>query len=239
MKKALLFICLGLCPSFLYAYCTDPRVSNFTKELHSPTIINSELVDCKRNPVRNETIFAVGQRHVKVDKNGYYPIDADIFIVSNLTNHIIARSFFPEMWKDEDTNNLSSITIDTARYYLTKDIRAFGVFASFSGTSHADPAGYSLMSLFISQENKIKTVLKDQQISSDSGEWDTRCAGTYINEKTILSMLPTLSNGYFDIALKKTIQHSKAIEIKGDCQEVNGKSSTQNSVLKFNGKVYK
>jgi hypothetical protein len=208
---------LSIYASVAFGYCEDTRSEALSKQSQSLNALNQDLVSCKKNPVGNETFFVFGHKSANADNEGFYAIDVDILVVDDDNNKVISNAFFPHLWQDEDTNTLRYLTIDTARYILAKDQRAFGVTAEYEGVSRADPSGERSLALFIRLQNNIKIVLKNIKIFNYGGEWDTSCTGDFSEIKSILTMAPTTSNGYFDIRVQEITTDSKNKKTENDC----------------------
>jgi hypothetical protein len=241
LKKTILiasFLYLSTYASVAFGYCDDARSEALGKKSQSLNALNQNLVSCKKNPVKNETFFVFGHKNPNADNEGFYAVDADILVVDDVNNNVISHAFFPHLWRDEDTNTLRYLTIDTAKYIIAKDQRAFGVIAEYEGASRADPSGERSLALFIRLQNNIKIILKNMKTFNYGGEWDTNCAGNFSEVKKTLVMAQTTSNGFFDIQIMEIATQSKNKKTKNDCKRIVLKSSENSYFIKFNGDVY-
>ncbi|MET1067045.1 MAG: hypothetical protein ABWY28_03450 [Pseudomonas prosekii] len=137
-----------------------------------------------------------------------------------------------------DAFRLDDLEIDTARYKLTPDLRAFGLRVNFKGSSGPNPMDESWLSLYVKEGNTLRPVLERLVMYVYSGEWDTRCAGERANTVRTIEIGKTSSHGYADLIVK-SVTTSMAGEGEGDACEV--KSTTGKPVLttlRYDGKRY-
>ena len=151
--------------SVSYADC-DSLVAKLNTFLNYP---NSEpdgeqsFTSCKAWPADpSKTIVAL----VHFQKGSYFnapPVpgnglfDLDVLIVKSDNGEILQRHL-QKGALSSDAMALSGITIDTARYTLAQQIRAFGVRADFSHSGGSNPAHYQVINLYIAQSKKISQV---------------------------------------------------------------------------------
>jgi len=206
----------------------------------NPNNIAKALIVHKELPnTLNETIIVVPEI---VDKGEqYFELNSYILIVNNVTGKIIHQYFESSKTNNwvSDAIKLVEITIDTAPYNVTDGIRAFGIRVRYVGSSQANPYENETISLFIKLENTLKNILKNYDVMNSRGEWDTDCAGEFIDENKVLIISKKLTNTYVDILVKSKIIESKSyIDENGDC-ESKDKITRIKTVLKFDGKEYK
>lgn len=157
-----------------------------------------------------------------------------ILVVETATGKIKSR--YSEHW-ESDAIGLSSITIDTAPYFVKEKVRAFGIRLNYRSQSGPNPYSQELLSLFIAEGEKLLPVLHQFEVSRFNGETDTRCAGKFVEQTKVLIISKEQTNGYFNIQVKTNISDITNIpRANGDCDE-KIVSRTEKSELKFkNGK---
>lgn len=96
----------------------------------------------------------------------------------------------------------SDIEIDTARYWLASDKRAFGVRVKHSLNPWDSTED---LNLFIQTENKLRRVLKDLAVASSSGR---ACELESHEMKRTLLVAKSISHGFYDLFI-----NTKRIEV--------------------------
>jgi len=190
---------------------------------------------------KGETIVVIPEIVSKEADGCCLTLNSYILIVDSATG-IIKNQYF----ESSKTNNwisdavvLSEITIDTARYTITDTNRAFGIRVFYYGSSKPNPYSSTTLSLYIKSRDGLKKVLKDYEVQSHSGEWDTTCYGEFIDIKTTLSISSNKSNGFYDLITSSIITETKNnIDSNGECQDKKEVTKLE-TTLTYNGKVYR
>ncbi len=206
----------------------------------NPNKIAKALIVHKELPNNvNETVIVIPE--IVEEGEQYFELNSYIVIVNSVTGKIIHQYFESSKTNNwvSDAIKLVEITIDTAPYNVTTGIRAFGIRVRYVGSSQANPYENETISLFIKSENTLKNILKSYDVMNSWGEWDTNCAGEFIDENKVLIISENMTNTYVDILVKSKIIESKSyIDKNGDCDSTE-KTTTEKTLLKFNGKEYK
>ena len=171
----------------------------------------------------------------------FFELNSHILIVNSKTGEIKNKYFESSKTNEwySDAIRLDKITIDTARYYITDNIRAFGIRIFYYGSSKPNPYSNETISLFIKSKDSLKKILNNYDVMDYGGEWDTNCFGEFIKKTKTLSILSKKSNSYYDILVNNKITETKNFEdSNGNCQQKE-KTSSKKTVLKFNGNRYK
>ncbi|UQB70521.1 hypothetical protein KI430_02010 [Epilithonimonas zeae] len=203
--------------------------------------IHEELYGAKVLPNKtSQSVLVIPKYRVnETDEYGheFFELDAYIIVADNATGKIINKYVEESAWTS-DAMVLTDIGIDTGLYQLNDKNRAFGIRVSYRGSSNPNPYSYTDLSLFLAQNNILKKVLNNYQISRSSGEWDTRCSGEFTDIDGVVDIDKNKTNSFNNLIIKSKIQHTKSFQNKEDCQE---KVTTKNSTkfLKYNGKEYK
>jgi len=137
-----------------------------------------------------------------------------------------------------DAIAFEDLELDTARYNLTPELRAFGVRVRFKGSSSANPLDESWLSLYVKEGDKLRPVLDRLIVYSYGGEWDTRCAGERSNTLRTIEIGKTSSHGYADLIVKSV---TTGMVGEGEGEDCNVKTTTAKPVLttlRYNGKTY-
>jgi hypothetical protein len=171
------------------------------------------------------------------EDQGMFDIDAIILVVNNQTGTIIQK-FKSENSLFSDAVYISSITIDTAPYMLTKEIRAFGIRVNYVGSSRPNPYQEEHLSLYVQEKNSLRRVLTDEVVERYTGEWDTNCAGEFHSKKAILSFETEITNGYFNLVIKEHTTTTINEKVNVECEEKITEKRNKKIVFYYDGKTY-
>ena len=202
--------------------------------------IHEEFYREKKLPNKpSQTLVVIPKyRTNETDNEGhiFLELDAYIVIADSSTGKILYKFVKENAWSS-DAMVLTEISIDTGLYQLNEKDRAFGIRVSYRGSSNPNPYSYTDLSLFIIQNNVMKRILTNYQITRFSGEWDTRCAGESEDIFGTIDMDKNKTNGFKDLMIKNEITQTKTFNTNDGCDEkVTTKKATK--YLKYNGKEY-
>ncbi len=136
----------------------------------------------------------------------------------------------------------SSLKLDTAKYQLTGDIRAFGLrfTSSARGPSCADGASWDELTLFVQEKKKLRPVFrKDMQFQEALRGCIGSATGHDVWEygKRVVSVADTQSNGFFDLLITETITVDGNVEQMP--KDIDTKKRTRSYLMKYDGKEYR
>lgn len=203
------------------------------EDCYEEFIVEKQLPDSPK-----ESIIVI-PKIVELEES-YFSLDTYIVIVNNVTGNIKTKyyeSVSTNGWQS-DAVRMTSISIDTAPYWLQKKTRAFGIRVSFSGSSQVNPYSQEVLSLFVQQGNKLVPVLKNYEVDRYNGEWDGNCNGEFVDHHKVLLISKNKTNEYFDIQVKDKVTTTVNTKSKadGNCNEASSEKKEE-AVLKFkNGK---
>lgn len=130
---------------------------------------------------------------------GLYDLDV---LVEKTESGEILRRLFQKGVLHSDAVALSGITIDTARYTLTREVRSFGVRADFSQHGGSNPIHYQVINLYVNQGKQLKQVLSNLIMFQENAErLGDGCSGMSSVTERKLSIAKTRSHGYTDFSL--------------------------------------
>lgn len=134
-----------------------------------------------------------------------------------------------------DAYRLSFLGIDTARYQLAKDNRAFGVLAG-STSGRRPPVGETVLSLFVQDGPKLRQVLSGLAVIESRGDvWACDSEAIETTHRR-LKIGTSHSHGWADLVVESTREISAVDEEKPNCNSVSGKASVVR--LRFDGQRY-
>ncbi|GAB6141687.1 hypothetical protein JCM14076_24160 [Methylosoma difficile] len=165
--------------------------------------------------------------------------------VINLQQNKIIR-FYRDIIEEDAAMRIDagSLKIDTARYKLADNVRAFAVRMDIGHSPSCAEGGESdYLTLFVEEKNTLKPVLKDYGMSSwQVVEGSNNCGYGEANYTTdtvtrVLSVADTTSHGWHDLEVIEYHQIDR-ITPTSDNDEVVKKYSSSLGKLRFDGKEY-
>ncbi|RON53283.1 hypothetical protein BK666_00545 [Pseudomonas frederiksbergensis] len=163
--------------------------------------------------------------------------DLDLAVVSAGVSQPLA-TYRKSAAFESDAIEYKDLQLDTARYKLTPELRAFGVLVTFSGSSRVNPVSEKMLSLFVKEGDKLRPVLDKLLIDEYGGEWDGSCAGELYHHTRTVDIGKTSSHGYADLIVKTVTTRDVG---KGEGDACESKSTTAKPVLttlRYDGKSY-
>jgi hypothetical protein len=218
----------------------NPLLTNVLKQLNlKKEYIYQNLYTEKTLPYsKSLTVMVIPKFTIKkLNNDEYLELDAYIIVANNQTGKIVHKFIEPKSWTS-DAVALSSIDIDTAPYYLTQNLRGFGIYVNYIGGSRPNPYNLTEFSLFVPKGGLLNRILKNYPISEYHGEWDMECEGEFELSKSTIAIDKKQTNGLYNIKLNQTIIVTENIPKNDDCKE---KKTVKHKTirLKYNGKEYK
>ena len=130
------------------------------------------------------------------------------------------------------------LSIDTARYKLTTDSRAFGIRSSFEHSSSVNPFHKTELALYLKEGDALRPVLEGLVISTSRGEWDGNCAGEGERTQRTVDIGNTTHNGFADLVVSSTVTVTKSFLVGDECKDTSRKLKTTRITLIYDGKQY-
>ncbi|WP_260394082.1 hypothetical protein [Riemerella anatipestifer] len=163
--------------------------------------IYMELVTDKVLPFSVEKTFFIIPKYRIKEKDEYgfyfYKLDAYMIIADNKSGRVLNKFYEPNAWTS-DAISITGLSIDTGLYNLNKNTRAIGVRVNYVGSSQSNPYNQTDLSLFVTENDKLKRILKDFTISEFHGEWDTNCNGEFEEVNSNINIGKAMSNGFYN-----------------------------------------
>lgn len=192
---------------------------------------------CKSWPYKNNLVLAA----FAYDKGVEYEKSLFVVILDKQNLRVIS-SYKDVIGEDAITEvGETSLRIDTGKFQLSKDARAFGLrFTNSSrGPSCGDGASWDTLTLLAQEKKKLRPVLRmDMQNQKALSGCIGSATGHDISEygKKVISIEKTMSNGFADLLITETITvHSNTDDIPND---INTRARIQRSLAKYNGREY-
>ncbi|HEX4552281.1 hypothetical protein [Pseudomonas sp.] len=169
------------------------------------------------------------------DRIGAYDLDLSVSSADN--SRPLATYHQPSAFQS-DAVGLESVELDTARYKLTSDLRAFGVRAIFKGSSRVNPLDETQLSLYVKEDGKLRPVLDRLLVYRFSGEWDGNCAGDRATTVSTIEMGKTSSHGFADLIVKSVTTGVSGEGPPDHCEMKTTNYKPVLTTLHYDGKSY-
>ncbi|MCD9033361.1 hypothetical protein LDO32_16725 [Luteimonas sp. Y-2-2-4F] len=206
-----------------------------------PSAFNAHVAVCKPWPARAGLLLvAVPLLHADGEREDAHRADVDLLVVDAASGQPRQRLRLPEAASD-DAMMLRSIVLDTARYDLAPDNRAFGLRLTRENNSRANPASVTVLYLIDrphGDTGPLRRVLDNLVVNAEGGEWDTDCAGEFHSSASTLSMAAGITNGLHDIVLRSTSETRRNGIERGECVEQATDKGVNRETLRFDGRQY-
>lgn len=159
--------------------------------------------------------------------NGDGTYNLQLAVLERNSGQVLARYAQPAAFVS-DAVRLESVKLDTGRFQLTPQVRAFGVRAGFEGSSRVNPFSQVWLSLYVREGSTLRPVLEKFLAHSYNGEWDGQCAGEGTKTTRTLEIAKTRSHGYADLIVRSVSVSTRSEQVGDQCQS---KSLTAKPVL--------
>lgn len=163
--------------------------------------------------------------------------DLELLVLDSASLEVKQRLLLPERMND-DAFRITGIMLDTARWKVAPNQIAFGLHITRSGSSRVNPSGEDALSLYVIENNQLRTVLDGIVVEDNSGEWDGNCAGEFNDIKRTLAIDNASRNGYASIRVsEKSVASTAYIGADDECTSKD-KPGTASWILRYDGKKY-
>nr|WP_287858822.1 hypothetical protein [Klebsiella sp.] len=163
--------------------------------------------------------------------------DVEMLVLDSATLKVKQRLQLAGRMND-DAFRITGIALDTARWKVAPNQTAFGLHIARSGSSRVNPFSEDALSLYVIENNQLRTLLEGILLEESSGEWDGNCAGEFNDIKRTLSIDTSSHNGYADIRVsEKSVASTAYFDANDECtsKDKPGKASW---ILRYDGKQY-
>lgn len=194
--------------------------------------------DCKIWPADpSKTIVALARYQANSSMSsppsddGLYDLDV---VVAQTTSGDILQRIFQKGALVSDALYLKTITIDTGRYDLAPDVRAFGVRA-MRGNPHAD---FETLNLYVARNDELRPLLQNLVTLKLFGEPQGLGGCSHSSEtKRTLTMAKTKQHGFADLLVLETGIEQEQTVVHDGCQ-IDENKSAHHYELRFDGTSY-
>lgn len=216
MKRTLLGLAIACAPLLAHAGCED-NFAKWAQQLQPGRALDGDRAAvCKVWPANEALTIAA----LPLSRPGNTDIqgtdDLEVLVADTATGAIVAH-VFEKSALQFDAVAVRGLSIDTARYELTPQQRAFGIRVDYDNMSRASPYEAEALSLYVVEGATLRNVLGGLKVEESGGEWDENCAGTRHDTARTIAMGTADKSGY--AALKVTTKTATTVSTltAGNC----------------------
>jgi hypothetical protein len=213
--RILIAACMLVFPVLAHAACEE-SLKIWTQKLHPNRALDSKQATCKPWPANPALTLAVLPLPAKDSDPDTGTYDLEVLVADSDSGSIIAHSYQPSAIT-YDAVRLSGISLDTARYQLMPENRAFGVRISHSGSSRVNPYETTSLSLYVIDGQRLRPVLDRLTVEENGGEWDGQCAGEFNSTSRTIDIGPGGRDGYAALNILEKSKKSVSVFKNGEC----------------------
>lgn len=236
MKRTLLCLVVGFAPLLAHAGCEDNLVK-WTQQLHPGRTLDTQHAACKVWPANEALTIAALPLPQEDNEDDEGKVDLEVLVADTASGTVIAHQF-QKAAVQYDAVRFSGLALDTARYQLTPQNRAFGVRVMHEGSSRVSPFGETALSLYVIDGQSLRTVLDRLIVENSNGEWDGNCAGSFNNTTRSLDLGPAGKDGYAALKVSEKSVETVNTPTKNDCASKEFPSKRANVTLDYRSGKY-
>ncbi|VVD65120.1 hypothetical protein PPN31114_00308 [Pandoraea pneumonica] len=234
--RTLLASALLCAPLLAHADCQD-NFKAWAQTLQPGRTVDADVAACKvwpANPAQTLAILPLPQKGSTDDDKVY---DVEVLVADSQTGKIIAHSF-ERSAITSDAVQLRSLSLDTAPWRLTPQVLAFGVRATYEGSSRVNPYSQTTLSLYVVDGAKLRKVVNNLSTQQGGGEWDGNCAGSFSDTSRAVSVGPEGKVGYAKLIVSEKTVTTTNKPSRNDCASKESTSKSANVTLEYDGAQY-
>ncbi len=164
--------------------------------------------------------------------------DLQLLVVDSATLQPRASLHLPDAMSS-DAIRTEAVRLDTARYRLSADVRAFGVRIDRSGSSRPNPFSDTRLQLFVLDKTAITPVTGQIVVDASGGEWDTRCAGEFQETHRTIEVDAPPAQGFATLRVReRSTEITNREDASGQCQEQRHELPARSYTLLPQGRSY-
>ncbi|MDI2144101.1 MULTISPECIES: hypothetical protein [unclassified Pseudomonas] len=199
---------------------------------------DQSLSRCKPWPAFKEQVIALKSTYVPdagSDDAGVF--DLDLAVLNSTNAKPIATYTKPGAY-NSDAIRFDDLVIDTARYRLAPDVRAFGLRSKFEHSSRANPYAKTDLALYVREGGKLRPVLEGLVVYKNHGEWMDDCEGEGQQVRRTIEVGPISHNGYSDLIVTSSGTAMKTVKSGKECVSQDSPLKKTQITLTYDGKQY-
>lgn len=218
---------------YLLVLATQTQAACLTKDFDGKS-----LSRCKVWPAfQNQVISAKSTYLADAGGEDAGVFDLDLAIM-NATNSKPIATFCKPGAYNSDAIRLDDLRIDTARYRLAPDVRAFGLRSMFGHSSSALPYEKTDLALYVREGNVLRPVLEGLVVFRNHGEFMSDCEGYANRIHRTLDIAPSSHYGFADLIITTSGSKMKDTKSGGQCVSQTTDLKKTRITLTYDGKQY-
>lgn len=242
--RLLIFWLLGAFSAAGHAACDTGLAERMHAKLHPQRALDNARAACEPWRGLPGRFIVVLPLPRPSSKPGFTEFDLDVLVIRQADNGNTERAtiesrLFQQAALTEEALRIGEIRVDTARYLLAKDARAFGLRIAHRAGSRAQPHAGETLSLYLPDGPKLTLVLDSLALTLERGEWDTSCTGNFEAVRGSLSVARSTSNGFADLLLRQTRSEIRSTAQGGECVTHEQPARFTSTMLRYDGKQYR
>lgn len=163
--------------------------------------------------------------------------DLDLSIVNASTYNPIATYRKPGAY-NSDAVRFDDLHIDTARYRLAPDVRAFGLRSKFAHSSRANPYEKTDLALYVREGSQLRPVLEGLVVAKNNGEFSNDCEGYTKTIRRTVEIGPSSHHGLADLIVTTSGSKMKNTQSGKECLSKTSRLKQTKITLTYDGEQY-
>jgi hypothetical protein len=208
-----------------------------------PDQIEDQWVRCQalpRSPGQAAVALVYPAPGVAVPKNPGDPLPgyvAELLLVDTANGQVLSRQS-SERTVQADGTVLTGVELDPEPLALAPRVRSVGLRLQHGGVVPEKLASRETLSLYAIEGTSLRRVVDGLTTWSVSGEWDTKCAGTFTETRTTVKTGPGAGKGFADLVLRRTQDHRTARLQGKACVDRKAAPVVRQTALRYDGQAY-
>lgn len=197
------------------------------------------LARCKVWPAFKDQTIAAKSTFTPAsdDVNDGGMFDLELSIV-NSTNDQTLVTYRKNEAYNSDAIGFEGLVIDTARYKLAPDVRAFGLRSDFGHRSSTMPYSKTDLALYLREGETLRPVLEGLVVSKNTGEWMGNCTGQGADIRRTVDIGKSSHNGFADLIVTTSTTVMKSVKSGEECGDKTTDLKKIQITLSYDGKQY-
>ncbi|CAI8900386.1 ABC transporter substrate-binding protein [Pseudomonas sp. IT-347P] len=163
--------------------------------------------------------------------------DLDLSIVNASNYQTIATYRKPGAY-NSDAVRFDDLRIDTARYRLAPQVRAFGLRSMFAHSSHAIPYEKTDLALYVREGNELRPVLEGLVVAKHNGEFINDCEGYTKTIRRTVEIGLSSHHGLADLIVTTNGSRMKNTQSGKECLSNTTRLKQKQITLTYDGQQY-
>jgi hypothetical protein len=163
--------------------------------------------------------------------------DIEVIVAETKSGQIVAR-YLEKGAAFSDAIAFDSVDLDTGRYDIQADLRAFGFRARYSHNSSAFPFNETVLWLYALKDKTIMPVLEGLTVEIGRGENDQNCTGHFDTTLSTITMGQADSRGYRPLVIDQSTRIETTKPGTEDCSSVTTDAGHKRYILRYGDPHY-